>query len=114
GKGAPGAVVHACTGVRVGNDGKPEGLDDADRERWLERNRRLAAEGLRVLALAEHGGGEPDDPAYEDLTLIGMVGLSDPPREDVKSAVAAVHSAGLRGVLVTAAQPVTTPNTCAP
>ena len=109
-KGAPGAVVHACTRVRVGNDGKTEALDDDDRERWLERNRRLAAEGLRVLALAEHVGGEPDDPPYEDLTLIGMVGLSDPPREDVKSAIAACQSAGIRVVMVTGDQPVTARN----
>ncbi|MFO7546615.1 MAG: cation-transporting P-type ATPase [Trueperaceae bacterium] len=109
-KGAPGAVVNACTRVLAGNDGMTEALDDDDRERWLERNRRLAAEGLRVLALAEHVGGDPNDPPYEDLTLIGMVGLSDPPREDVKSAIAACQSAGIRVVMVTGDQPVTARN----
>jgi len=109
-KGAPGAVVRACARVLVGNDGKTEALDDDDRERWLERNRRLASEGLRVLALAQHVGGSAEDPPFEDLTLIGLVGLSDPPREDVKGAIAACRSAGIRVVMVTGDQPVTARN----
>ncbi len=109
-KGGPGAVVRACTRVAHGTGGAAEALDDAEREHWLERNRRLAAEGLRVLALAEHIGGSAYDPPYRDLTLIGLVGLSDPPREDVKAAIAECRSAGIRVVMVTGDQPVTAKN----
>jgi Ca2+-transporting ATPase len=104
-KGAPGTVVPACS--RVAAEGGDSPLDDAGRQEWLERNRAMAAEGLRVLALAERTGPwRPDDP-LEGLTLVGLVGLADPPREAAITAVAACRRAGIRVVMVTGDQPVT-------
>jgi Ca2+-transporting ATPase len=83
-KGAPEAVVHAC--------GSPPG--------WLLRNERLAASGMRVLAVARKWGGAGDSP-YEGLEMVGLLGLLDPPRADAAEAVAACQSAGIRVAMVT-------------
>jgi Ca2+-transporting ATPase len=105
-KGAPGAVVPACVSVATpGGDAAP--LDEAGREAWLERNRAMAAEGLRVLALADRRGAwRPGEP-LEGLTLVGLVGLADPPREAAVAAVRECRRAGIRVVMVTGDQPVT-------
>lgn len=101
-KGAPGAVVERCT---EGPDGAP--LDDDGRERWLERQREMAGQGLRVLAVAARGGDDADADPYADLRLLAMVGLLDPPREATAQAVADCHSAGVDVVMVTGDQPAT-------
>ncbi len=84
-KGAPEAVVHAC--------GSPPG--------WLERNEALAREGTRVLAVARKRGGAGDQPPYEGLEMLGLLGLSDPPRADAREAVEACRRAGISVVMVT-------------
>ncbi len=106
-KGAPEAVLSVCSRVR-GDDGEDRDLDEAGREQWLDRNQTLAADGLRVLAVAERrtGEGAGVEP-YRDLTLLGLVGLYDPPREAVKEAIAACRDAGIRVVMVTGDQPAT-------
>ncbi|HRP48113.1 MAG TPA: HAD-IC family P-type ATPase, partial [Trueperaceae bacterium] len=73
----------------------------------LEENRALAARGLRVIAIAEKAAaGEPTEP-YADLSLIGLVGLSDPPRKEVSAALAGLDAAGIRVVMATGDQAVT-------
>ena len=98
-KGAPGAVVRACTHQHGGGE-----LDDDGREAWLERNREMARDGLRVLALARATSERDQDDPYTDLELLGLVGLLDPPRETTKQAVAACRRAGVRVVMVTGDQ----------
>lgn len=105
-KGAPGAVVPACSAVATPNGGEAP-LDEAGRQTWLERNRALAAEGLRVLALADRRGPwRPGEP-LEGLTLVGLVGLADPPRDAAVAAVRECRRAGIRVVMVTGDQPIT-------
>ena len=105
-KGGPGAVVPACTSV-ADPAGSSAPLDEAGREAWLQRNREMAAEGLRVLALAERAGPwRPGEP-LEGLTLVGLVGLADPPRDAAIAAVRECRRAGIRVVMVTGDQPVT-------
>ncbi len=72
-------------------------------------NQQMAENGLRVLALAERrfdAAEQPADP-YEDLTLVGLVGMVDPPREDVRAALDACRAAGIGVVMVTGDQPGT-------
>jgi len=101
-KGAPAQVVAAAT---TGADGAP--LSKADRQAWLERQRALAARGLRVLALARREVDAVDAEPYADLQLLGMVGLLDPPRAATEEALSACAEAGVRVVMVTGDQPAT-------
>ncbi len=119
-KGAPGEVVAAATEeVREGGASRVA-LDETGRERWLERNRLLAARGLRVLALAERRvpaplAGVPPTPAaeaspvspYAGLGLVGLVAFSDPPRPDARDAIDRCHAAGIRVIMATGDQAVT-------
>ena len=98
-KGAPGAVIEACSHEHGGGD-----LDAHAREVWLERNRDMARAGLRVLALARATSERDQGDPYRDLELLGLVGLLDPPRESTRQAVAACHRAGVRVVMVTGDQ----------
>jgi Ca2+-transporting ATPase len=104
-KGAPGRVFEACTKVRTTEGVHP--FDGETRETWLRENRRVASQGLRLLAVAErYDDGEDADP-YRDLTLLGLIALSDPPRSDVREAVAECHRAGIDVVMVTGDQAAT-------
>ncbi len=100
-KGAPEAVMAMCEGVR--GDG---GTAPLDPESWHARVEALAAEGQRVIALALREA--PADQAKLDdsdlegkLTLIGLVGLIDPPRPEAIEAVADCHAAGIRVKMIT-------------
>jgi len=104
-KGAPEAVLDVCTHVAM-----PDGstaLSGEDRAHWIERSHTLAAEGLRVLALARKTVGSKDAPPYEDLELIGLVALQDPPRSDVRPVIERCQAAGIRVVMVTGDHPET-------
>ncbi|RBY87733.1 cation-transporting P-type ATPase [Blastococcus sp. TF02A-30] len=88
-KGAPGSVLDRCT------DPGPA-AEEADR---------LAARGLRVLAVARRRGPLPDgadaDTAEQDLELLGLVGLEDPPRPHVGAALASCRTAGIGVAMIT-------------
>jgi len=62
---------------------------------------RYAAAGLRVLAVAERSGRAVDAPLDRDLRLLGLVGLIDPPREEVVEAVDTCHRAGVTVKMIT-------------
>ncbi len=80
------------------------GLGSDARAAWLARNDALAAEGLRVLALAEKEAASEQADPYEGLTVLGLLGLVDPPRSDVAASIAACRSAGVRVVMLTGDQ----------
>lgn len=107
-KGSPEAVLDVCTSVRSGKNNSE--MDEDARQVWLEWNDTLAKEGLRVLAAAEKEVDSPDVEPYENLTCLGLIGLLDPPRKDVKSAIEECQAAGIRAVMVTGDQPVTAKN----
>lgn len=106
-KGAPGEVVSRAVEVVAAGGGRREPLTAAARELWLERNRELAARGWRVLALAERRAAAPPPSPYEELALVGLVALADPPRAGVKEAVARCRAAGIRVLMATGDQAVT-------
>jgi Ca2+-transporting ATPase len=77
-------------------------LAPAARARWLERAEARAAEGYRVLGLAS-GAGD----AEAGLRFLGLVSLWDPPRPEVRDAVARAQGAGVRIVMITGDHPAT-------
>ena len=101
-KGAPEAVLEACSRRREGDEDAP--MEAGDRDAWRERNEGLASEGLRVLAAATKTVEREDEAPYEGLIFLGLFGLLDPPRKDVKDAVVACRRAGMRVVMVTGDQ----------
>lgn len=107
-KGAAESVLEHCT-RRKDAEGLKE-MDGEGRLQWLRRNEDLALKGYRVLALASKHTEDLASPPYEGLTFIGLVGLHDPPRQDVPRAMEACHGAGIRVVMVTGDQPVTARN----
>ena len=101
-KGAPEAVLDACARLVTGADEAP--LSDAARAEWSTAADALGARGRRVLGLAvgrRPAGTTAADFEYEDLALVGLVGLFDPPRASARLAVEACHRAGIRVVMVT-------------
>ena len=96
-KGAPEAVARLC------------GLDAAETARLLARAERLAAEGLRLLAVAEGrwSAVAPDRQSAFALDLVGLVGFADPLRPTVPAAIAEAREAGIRVVMITGAHPET-------
>ena len=106
-KGALQSLLPLCR--TVAEDGGLSPLDAAARERVLASESELAAQGLRVLAVAWRrvAEGEPTDALERDLVLGGLVALEDPPRADVAEAIRRCHEAGIRVVLVTGDHPGT-------
>jgi P-type Ca2+ transporter type 2C len=96
---------------RVWVNGRAEVLDQAWRERFTKANEGMARNGMRVLGVAFRAldalSGEAGDTLEQDLTIIGMVGIIDPPRAEAAAAVAACQSAGIRAVMITGDHPLT-------
>lgn len=105
-KGAPRAVLDVCTAIAT-PDGSAAQIDDEARQEWLDRASVLAAEGLRLLAMAEKQVESEGVEPYEGLCFLGCVGLLDPPRERVKEAIDTCQAAGIRVEMVTGDQPET-------
>lgn len=102
-KGAPDAVLAHDRSI-LNSDGGTEPLDDEKKKEWLTRNEEMAAQVLRVPAMAERITDKSDAEPYEELIFLGLAGLLDPPRSDVKEAIALCHRAGVRVVMVTGDQ----------
>ncbi|MEQ8818626.1 MAG: cation-transporting P-type ATPase [Sumerlaeia bacterium] len=105
-KGAPESVLDISTRKRTEDGGEAE-LSDAERQEWNDKNKELAKGGLRVLALASKRVAAVEEEPYKDLTFLGLVGLLDPPRSDVKAAIETCRGAGIQVVMVTGDQPAT-------
>jgi Ca2+-transporting ATPase len=104
-KGAPESVLPRC----ASSVGQP--LGDAAREASLALAERMAADGLRVLALAwrrwETLPEAHADAVERELDLLGLVGLLDPPRPEARTAVETCATAGIRVVMITGDHPST-------
>lgn len=101
-KGAPEAVLALCGDQRAA-DGGTQLLDE---DHWHAMVEELAAEGLRVIAVAARA--VPQDHTIlntadleAQLTLIGLIGLIDPPRAEAIEAIAECHAAGIRVKMIT-------------
>lgn len=103
-KGAPEQVLEICS--RIMTSSGPRDMSPQEHERVVEAYERMASQGLRVMALARRGGNNTEL-VEENLTFLGLVGIIDPPRAEVRDAIAAAKSAGIRVVMITGDSPIT-------
>ncbi len=104
-KGAPEVVLAACDRWLDGQGVVP--LSETQRQWWLERAIDLARSGLRVLAFACAPHHPIDDRDLHHQVLLGLMAQLDPPRPEVRQAVARCREAGIRPVMITGDHPLT-------
>lgn len=109
-KGAPEVILERCTHILT--DQGPVGLSASDRSRMVQVGALLANDALRVLALARRSLAQPftvdaANDLEQGLTLLGLIGLQDPPRPEVREAVAKCKRAGIKTVMITGDHPDT-------
>lgn len=126
-KGAPDVLLGYCSRIAVNGAVRP--MTQGDRQQILAAVERLSAEAYRTLgqayrplgtaSLADVPGvainvaghvvdiAEQSDVLENDLIWVGMVGIIDPPRTEVRDSVAEAHRAGIRTVMITGDHPLT-------
>jgi P-type Ca2+ transporter type 2C len=112
-KGAPETVLEYCQYLKC--EGKELELDKDTRQKILDINTQMAADALRVLAVAYRAveAGMVDATKGEikegrdDLVFVGLFGMMDPPRPEVKDAVGLCHQAGIKVVMATGDHKIT-------
>ena len=111
-KGAPDVLLARCSQEQVGEDRKP--LTQERRAQILESNDALAREALRTLAVAlrllprdAFRREGVDEEIEQDLVLLGLIGMIDPPRAEAAEAVGRAKAAGIRPLMITGDHPVT-------
>jgi Ca2+-transporting ATPase len=103
-KGAPLEVLRLCTSIL--RDGIVADLTQQDWQDAVMANDGLAQQGFRVLGVAVRRGGQEmlqlrSQNLEHNLTFIGLVAMFDPPRREVRDAIAQCHSAGIKVTMVT-------------
>lgn len=104
-KGAPDEVLARCTKIMT-SDGIIDLTNEA-RSEILAQNKSMADQALRVMASARRDWGTEAPLSYDpanlehDMVFVGLSGMIDPVRPEVKGAVAEAYSAGMRTVMIT-------------
>lgn len=104
-KGGPDVVLARCTRY-MGEDGVVPMTDELRRQ-VMDQNKAMADRALRVMASARRDWGKEMPESFEpgfleqDLTFVGLSGMIDPVRPEVKAAIEEAHSAGIRVVMIT-------------
>lgn len=105
-KGAPEVVLKACDSYQLKGERKKLTLDE--RKKIIKTNEELSARALRVLAMAYKEVTDSSDfKEMKGFTFLGLVGMIDPPREEVKEAVKTCHKAGIKVIMITGDHPLT-------
>lgn len=103
-KGAVDSLLPLCRAIWL--NGMVVPIDDHWQQRIELANDRMAQNGMRVLGLALRWQSDPA-PVEDDLIFIGLTGMIDPPRPEVKMAVATCKAAGIRPIMITGDHPLT-------
>jgi len=104
-KGAPDEVLRRCTSY-LGENGEILPMTEEKKKEILEANHALANEALRVLCAAQRLWSETPasfepEALEQDLTFVGLTGMIDPVRPEVKDAISECNSAGIRAIMIT-------------
>jgi len=118
-KGAAELLLERCTKIMRPN-GKVTGLTPTDRKNFAERITDMSKRPLRVLGMAIKTGMKPANElpsgllnideyiqVESDLTFVGLTGIKDPPRPEVRSAIKLCQDAGIRVVMITGDNKIT-------
>jgi Ca2+-transporting ATPase len=103
-KGAPEVLLRSCRSQLTEQGEAP--LSEQQLQEISEAGRRMAERALRVLALARQQQASRES-VDERLTLLGLVGMIDPPRPEAKAAVEKCNAAGIKVVMITGDHPLT-------
>jgi Ca2+-transporting ATPase len=98
-KGAPDSIIKVCTHIQ--ENGKRTKLTAAKRKAIMKENDALASSAFRVLAIAikDHKSGPLKK--EDGLTFVGLLGMIDPPRTEVKIAIETCHAAHIEVKMIT-------------
>ncbi len=103
-KGAPEMILPLCDRIWGENGEAP--LTNEQRKEILDAATSMASQALRVLAIARKGTLHLNETS-SGMKFIGLVGMIDPPRPEVRDAIAECHDAGIRVIMITGDHPVT-------
>jgi len=111
-KGAPDIVLKLCNRYQPLDDHTPLPMDDAWRRKVLDANDAMTRNALRVLGVAYRVVTEVDEQlnhedVEKDLVFVGLLGMIDPARPEVKPAIQEASNAGIRTVMITGDYPNT-------
>ncbi len=95
-KGAPDIMLDKC--AYIYENGKTRAITEQDKEIITQANKKMAKKALRVLGVAINSNL---DDAENNMTFVGLIGMIDPPRPEVKNAVSVCFKAGLRPLMIT-------------
>ncbi|MEK9167104.1 MAG: cation-translocating P-type ATPase [Patescibacteria group bacterium] len=98
-KGAPDSILDICDKISI--NGKEIKLDPAERKKILKINEKYADSALRVLGFAYKRLKEKENGTESEMVFLGLMGMIDPPRPEVKDAVMKCKSAGIDVVMIT-------------
>jgi P-type Ca2+ transporter type 2C len=103
-KGAAEIIVGSCHSQLFSDAELP--LDAVGRGRIMEAAHLMAADALRVLAVARKRGATRES-AQDQMTFLGLVGMIDPPRPEARAAIATCRDAGILPIMITGDHPLT-------
>lgn len=116
-KGAPEVILSSCTKIFL--NGEMKTLTPEQKQEISEQVKELADQALRVMAFSFHPLEEgfssgkvssweiPAEEVEEDMVFSGLIGMRDPPREEVKAAIKICEDAGIKTVMITGDHKVT-------
>ncbi|MCA9459318.1 MAG: HAD-IC family P-type ATPase, partial [Nanoarchaeota archaeon] len=97
-KGAPEVIMEKCSKVTINN--KIQKLSEKEKEKIISQYQELASKGQRVLGFA-YKETKTEKVDEVDFIFLGLIGLLDPPRPEIKNAIAKCHSAGVKVIMMT-------------
>jgi Ca2+-transporting ATPase len=98
-KGAPEVILGRSLYIYQGY--REQELTDKERNEIVAHAQAMAGDGLRVLGLAYKLNPDPTEPADQGMVFVGLVGMIDPPRPEVKEAIKVCEEAGIESIMIT-------------